>query len=261
MHPLRSRFRWFLHLCLFLCLWTPLRGVAAAITLFASKDNTLYESPGTPLSNGAGKGIFAGRTGVNGDFLKRRALLQFDFSAIPADSLITSVTLTLFGNQTAPAPTMPFMSLHRTLASWGEGTVATDFGSGLPAQPGDVTWESRFFGSAGLDWIAPGGDFVAAGSATSRVGVANTFTSWSSSGLIADVQGWLGNPASNFGWTLVGDEVVPASAVRFVSREGTNISQRPQLAITYEPVPEPSTLVSLVPALLALACRRTRAVF
>jgi hypothetical protein len=257
MHSLLSRFHW-LHLSLLSCLWAPLSGQAASIVLIPSKDNTLYESPGAPVSNGAGKAFFAGLTGINAEFVKRRALLQFDLSSIPSDALITGVSLTLFANQVSQAPTMPFMSLHRTLASWGEGNLSTELGSGLSAQPGDATWEARFFGPGGQNWTTPGGDFVPAGSATTRVGLANTFATWTSAGLTSDVQSWLSNPTTNFGWTLVGDEVTAFSAIRFVSREGTNMAQRPQLTITYEAVPEPSALISLSIGLLALASRRTR---
>ena len=37
------------------------------------------------------------------------------------------------------------------------------------------------------------------------VGAIGQYT-WSSAQMVADVQGWLDNPASNFGWLMLGDE-------------------------------------------------------
>ena len=48
--------------------------------------------------------------------------------------------------------------------------------------------------------------------------------------MVADVQGWLDNPASNFGWLMLGDESTNLTAKRFDTRESTS---PPVLAITY----------------------------
>lgn len=37
--------------------------------------------------------------------------------------------------------------------------------------------------------------------------------------MVADVQGWLDNPASNFGWLVKGNEARPTTAKRFNSRQ------------------------------------------
>lgn len=48
--------------------------------------------------------------------------------------------------------------------------------------------------------------------------------------MIADVQAWLDNPASNFGWLVLGDETGIATAKRFDTRESAS---PPVLTIAY----------------------------
>jgi hypothetical protein len=52
--------------------------------------------------------------------------------------------------------------------------------------------------------------------------------------LVADVQGWLDDPAGNFGWALVMPSPAVGSAKRFNSRENSGSSTRPKLTVTYE---------------------------
>ena len=193
-----------------------LAGAAAAATadLTSVKDNTLIEAPLTN-SNGSGDGIWSGRIGTNGNGTVRRGLVAFDVSSIPAGATVDAVTLTL---QVAHSfsPTARTVTLHRVLADWGE---AGSFGAGQGglAQPGDATWEFRFFDTD--TWATPGGDFDATESASASVADQAPYT-WTGAGLVADVQSWVDNPASNFGWLIKGDEVVLQAVKRFYSREG-----------------------------------------
>jgi len=50
---------------------------------------------------------------------------------------------------------------------------------------------------------------------------------------VDDVQRWVVNPASNFGWTLLGDELNIQNARRLDSRE--NSSTQPMLLIDFTP--------------------------
>ena len=52
----------------------------------------------------------------------------------------------------------------------------------------------------------------------------------------ADVQGWINNPAANFGWIVQGNEVTLQSVKRFDSREA-GAATRPQLTVVYTPAP------------------------
>jgi hypothetical protein len=124
------------------------------------------------------------------------------------------------------------VALHRVLADWGEAgsNAAAEEGTGAPAQPGDATWERRVFDSDA--WTTPGGDFAAA-SATQTVAAAGGYA-WSSPQLAADVQRWLDEPASNFGWIVIADESRSPTAKRFVSREGNPSTARPALIVEFE---------------------------
>ncbi len=216
---------------------------AQTVVLNPSQDNTLYEDPTGALSNGSGTAIFAGNTN-NGE--KRRALLQFDLSSIPANATITSATLTLSMNQSIAGATT--MNLHKVSASWGEGSsiASGQQGGGANSQPGDATWLHRSFSTT--LWTTPGGDFSATSSANTSVG-GNGNYNWTSAQLAADVQGWLSTPATNFGWILLGNEGLTPSAKRFVSREGASAS-RPKLTISY-------TVPCQAPAIPALSAGST----
>jgi len=209
---------------------------AAVVSLGPDADNTLFADPNGAVSNGLGENIFVGR---NGQGAVRRGVLSFDVAAsVPAGSTINSATLTLHLSQASNSSTVA-MSLNRLLADWGEGTSISLGGSGAASTPGDATWLHRFY-SNDL-WTSPGGDFAAAPGASTSVSVVGTYN-WSSAALTADVQQWLDNPSSSFGWILLGDELTNNSAKRFDSRENATESFRPTLTIDFTPAPEPATL-------------------
>lgn len=228
-----------------------LAGSAAAdvVSLQAAQDNTLYENASGSLSNGVGPGLFAGQNSQN---LRRRALVAFDLSAIPAGSVINSVTLNLFMEQGGAGPAS--YGVHRVLATWGEGdsNAGSPGGNGAPASPGDATWTSRFFGS-GQNWASPGGDFAGA-SASTLLGASAAYA-WSSGQMTSDVQAWLDGAATNAGWVLIGGEGVSSSARRFTSREGPIVENRPTLVVDYT-VPAPGTLALAAVGLASVVRRR-----
>jgi hypothetical protein len=206
------------------------------ITFAPAKDNTLYEDPQGTRSNGAGASMFAGTTSFRGGYKFRRALIAFDFAdSIPAGATIRSVRLVLHMSRTvAPADTV---SLHRVLASWGEGTSVASGGfggggGGGPAATGDATWLHRFFST--LTWSTPGGDFTPTPSAQIQVGGIDSYTWGSTPAMMADVESWLHDPGANYGWILVGEELSGiASAKRFDTREGDVAADRPRLVVEY----------------------------
>jgi hypothetical protein len=227
----------------------------ATMVLSPSKDNTLYEDLQGDVSNGQGEFLFAGKTGVNDGFHLRRALIAFDLSAIPAGSVVTGVSLSMFMSRSGPNPNSVNISLNLALKNWGEGAsnAGSPGGTGAPAQTGDATWLNNFFNIS--TWTKPGGDFNPTASATTSVGMVNRSYSWSSASLVADVQGWLDNPGTNFGWFVIGAENIDESAQRFNS--GENTSNPPQLSITYT-IPEPSALALCTVGSLAFGLRRRR---
>lgn len=231
---------------------------AQMLTVTASQDNTLYDDQGTlgacgagggQTSNGSGPNLFSGYIEPFNE--RKRAVVQFDLSSIPAGSTITSATLTLNVNRTVNAAAYDF-AIHRLTASWGEGpSNATTAGgggggggAGDQAVAPDATWCERMFN--GPDWTAPGGDFVAVASDSININGPDPLglgpATWGpTAAMVADVQGWVDDPASNFGWVVIGDETsVPtnqASTKRFDSREAVDPVVRPQLTVQYDGPP------------------------
>src|SRR5882724_10778020 len=204
---------------------------AAMISIFPSKDNTLYEYDPAEgdHSNGAGFHFFAGENGM-GEL--RRGALAFDIAgSVPPGSTITAVSLSMNMSMT-PAGALT-VELHKLLADWGEGISHAPMGEGdgAPATPNDATWRHRFFDT--VFWTTQGGDFSATVSASQSVGGIGQYT-WNSAQMVADVQSWLDNPASNFGWLVLGDETAIATAKRFDTRESAS---PPVLTIQFIPGP------------------------
>jgi spore coat protein A len=208
---------------------------AAVVDIPASKDNTLYDN-NSPLSNGAGDYFFAGITQSR---KIRRGVIAFDLAAsIPAGSTVNSVTLTLYMSRTTAEDET--IDLHRLVADWGEGTsqATGEEGGGASPTPGDATWDHTFYDTD--FWAVPGGDFIAGASASQVVGLALGYYAWTSAGMVSDVQAWVDDPSSNFGWILIGRETDRRSAKRFDSRTNPALAQRPVLTVDYTPAGDPS---------------------
>ncbi len=202
---------------------------ADTVILSASKDNTIYSESGAE-SNGAGDYLFAGETK---DATLRRALIAFPIASIPSGSTIQSVSLSLYMSRTRTQDQA--VTLHRALADWGEGTsnASGEEGAGAPATTGDATWTQRFYPST--PWASAGGDFAASASASISVGNATQYYTWTSAGMVSDVQAWLDGSASNYGWIVRGNESTTRVAKRFNSRSHGDAARRPTLTITFMP--------------------------
>ncbi len=206
--------------------------VADQVELVASQDNTLYENENGDVSNGSGQRFFCGVTLADEI---RRGLIKFDIAgAIPAGSVIDNVELTLNCSNVPPNGVPADVSLHVVLADWGEGASDANGaeGQGTSAEPGDATWLHTFFDTD--FWATAGGDFVGTASAIETTEFEIPYT-WTSAQMIADVQTWLDNPTSNFGWLVLGDESFPGSARRWDSRENGNENNRPILTVNFTP--------------------------
>ena len=205
---------------------------AATVTVFADRDNTLFQDAQGDTSNGAGPAFFAGSNAQN---LTRRGLLRFQLTGLVPPGLILERVELVLEVSSAPDVVPRTITLHRVLADWGEGTSYSSGGGGAPATPGDATWlHARY---PDTPWGTPGGDFDPAPSGATAVGDIGSYR-WSSEGMRDDVQRWLDDPASNFGWLLRGEEGVSRSVRRFDSRETAAASTRPALTLIYsEPVP------------------------
>ena len=256
----------------------------------AAKDTTLLrydpaDSQTALNSNGSGNFFSAGRTLARDEI--RRGLIQFNLPSIPNDQMIVpgSVRLTLRvigvpGNDNTPRPfwVVPLVGLTNP---WGEGASTATFGvsgsgRGAPAQPGDATWfhtsydpnihnASDFVSNGTGYWTTKGAlsnTFIADpaaifGPAAGISGSTEGFIDFTSSSIENDVKKWLTDPASNFGWIIIGDEGVSgtnASSKRdFASREHANSDFHPLLTFVTVTVPEPGTTVLCLWGVMVLA--------
>ena len=214
------------------------RQLLTVVTLHPSKDNTLIENATGSRSNGAGD-IFVG---LNNDGNRiRRGLLAFDVAgSIPAGSTINSASLTMWLNRSRVGNRN--VALHKVLADWGEAG-SSGSGDGADSQTGDATWLHKFFSNQ--FWVNPGGDFSPTASGVKAIGASGASYTWSSTvQMVADVQSWLNNSTTNFGWLLKGDET-QRSSKRFDSGESTTASRQPVLTIDYTaPAVSPNLSIS-----------------
>ena len=204
------------------------------MTLVPVADTTLIESAPNN-SNGGERWVNSGTT-QNGP--NNRGLYRFDLTSLPTNAIIQSATLVLeVTRRPSDGYASGYFGLHRMFRPWGEGVnIATNNSGGLgaPAWPGDATWLCSYYPTN--FWSAPGGaagmDFSSEESSSQRIEGSDTYTFPSTFELVDDVQTWVRNPASNFGWMLIcSDEGLRFTSRRFNSREDPNAA--PQLEITY----------------------------
>jgi hypothetical protein len=264
---------------------------AATIDLPAVQDATLLGgSDATGNKSLADPGIFVGTDGQDNP---KRGLIEFDIADnIPAGATITGVTLNLVLGQVAGSAgsigpgsgVQETISLYNESQAWGQPTNvanSTNFsgtGHGGNPQTGDATWNYAFYKTTA--WSTAGGNYSSGlvDQADELVGTdieSNTLPlySWSSSAMVADVQNWLDNPSSNFGWLLKNSDETTATDFRaFWSAQGVqafltaneaipaNVGA-PELVVTYTALPEPGgmALFGAVGGLLLCRGRRIRA--
>ncbi|MFM1770426.1 MAG: hypothetical protein RJA22_2955 [Verrucomicrobiota bacterium] len=229
------------------------------VTLQPVADTSLFSL--TPNNNWGGADFLnagtAGNLGIN------RGLMRFDLGgAVPPGSTILNATLTIeVVRMPASGHRNSIFDLHRMLVSWGEGSQAPvpPQDVGLPAGPGEATWNHRF-GNA-LPWGQPGGlpgvDFLSTASSSSFVSlIGDPIEFGSTTALISDVQFWANNPSQNFGWMLsTQQEDLAKTARSFASRES---GFGPVLTIEFIPVPEPGLWTLAAAALLLVTARRKK---
>jgi hypothetical protein len=213
--------------------WTDATPTTFTVTIGATKDNNIF-ADNTSNSNAKGPNFVAGS---NGSGFARRALLAFDIASnIPAGATITAASLDLNMVHTSGSAGPQNFDLHSLLENWGEATSldAGNPGNGVPATPGDATWNNSF--DPGTLWTTPGGTYAGSVSASTIVDAIGSYT-WTSAGMVSDVQNWLDNAVSDYGWILIGNEASPLTAKRFDSRENLVPANQPALTITYSVSP------------------------
>jgi hypothetical protein len=170
---------------------------ALTVNLMPSADTSIRDnSPTTnygdsnPLIVGNSKEPFT---------VHNRALLKFDLTSIPTNATVTSVNLTviIFRSNTD----VSLYDLNRVLVDWDEY---------------QASWNNR---SASTPWLAGGAqsgtEYVADASVSSPV----DDTVFSSAGMVSDVQLWVRNSATNFGWIMLPTGNLSATGKQLGSRE------------------------------------------
>jgi len=203
---------------------------AETVTNSPVADTTLFE-PNKANNVGSHTNVAAGTTREG---LVARGLFRFDMAGqIPPSATVTSVSLRLVVTRVpSGGGVISVFELRRVLQPWGEGNKTSSQGG--VASAGEASWNDRFTGTA--PWTIPGGqigaDFSSTVSATAPVAGLGNVTFGSSPGLIADVQEWVANAGTNFGWVLMSQsEGQNETARRFASRE--DLDHAPQLVIDY----------------------------
>lgn len=208
---------------------------AEEVTISAGRDNTIFEDQ-SATSNGQGA-LFVGTSGQG---ISRRTLMYFDVAGnIPDRATINSVSLSLTVGRASGDSDDQTQSIHRLNADWGEGVSRSGDGAGggggagAEAAMNDATWTIGLFPDDTTAWMTPGGDFESVPSASASVPMAKGEVTWSSDEMVADVQAWLDDPVSNYGWILIGDEEGKGTSRRYASRESDSGS--PMLTIDFDP--------------------------
>jgi len=186
-------------------------------------------------------------SGTTQNYTRNRALFQFDLAgALPAGARITSASLILeVVGQTSEQPASGRFNLHRVLQPWGEGNKQNSpgggAGQGSPATINEATWNDRYAFTTNV-WTLPGAaptnDFVTQiSSGVTVFGVDQSpYTIPSTPEMVADLQLWLDETQTNFGWLLLcAQEATAFTARRFGTREDP--FNAPRLELDFEIVP------------------------
>jgi hypothetical protein len=216
----------------FVLVLAALMGRAEVTNLVAIADTTLREA--NPDNNLGGMAyVPVGTTSVG---TKNRALFKFDVSVIPTNACIASATLKLISSFASTSGVD--YNLHRLLKDWGEGGLSGGGGGtmtlGAPATNGCATWKARFHSSDlwSETGAQAGTDFVSEASATVAISTTGSTNGFFSIGVLEDVQRWVSDPGTNFGWILMqANEALSGVARRMGSREDP--ARAPVLAIQY----------------------------
>ena len=231
---------------------------AETLTLEPSADATLFQvSGGNPeTADSQGPHLFVGRIATG---LRRRALLRFDVTTLPADAIIDHARLELSVSRTVSGNVV--VNLHRVLTPWREGSANAGTPGGQGTVPGvdDPTWSLSAFPSTA--WTLLGGDVVATPSASFTLDGEARYSLPATESMRADLAAWRSNAAVNVGWALISDETqTPPTAKRLESSEAADPSTRPRLVIDYHlprtPVPVTGAYAALLLALAVVAAAR-----
>ena len=186
--------------------------IADAAPGFHDGYNSSNNNYGTVAFNPAFFQPSAAGNGYNGG----RTLLNFNFNSIPSGVVITSAYLKLYGygpcgNGQATSIGncgLNYCKLYRVTSPWVETSV---------------TWNNQPSYSTSLS--------------KSLHSSVNINQNYPHIVVTALVQEMLNNPSTSFGFLMkLTNETMPSKCLVFCSRENVNVSNRPQLVVTYMPL-------------------------
>lgn len=178
---------------------------------------------------------------------RSRALYKFDLTQLPTNATITAASLLLNVTTVPGGGGGSIFGLNRVLKDWAEGSGGPLL-FGTPANTNEATWNDRFYPS--VPWTTagggPGADFVTNSSSTNFVDAVGSYSFASTPTLVSDVQLWLTNPTTNFGWMLISqNEGTDFTVRRFATREDAVLT--PVLTLQYSlPVPAVPPNISMM---------------
>ena len=182
---------------------------------------------GQPSWNwGADQYLRVGDLAADPDIVTMRSALKFDLAGIPANASILSANLSLY--QMAQGDTSaPFLVAFGLTRAWTSGTLAG-------SQPADgATWNTADGTSA---WTSPGGDYSSFLGWTQGANSTGAWLTWSLN--TASVQGWVSNPAANYGLILKNlfESAGGSDLKKFYSSDYTgDATLRPKLVVVWRP--------------------------
>ncbi len=175
---------------------------------------------------GADQHLRIGDLAADPNIMTMRSALKFDLSGIPANASIISANLSLYQMAQGDTST-PFLVAFGLTRAWTPGTLTG-------SQPADgATWNTADGTSA---WASPGGDYGAFLGWTIGANSTGAWLSWSLD--TAAVQGWVANPATNYG--LIVQNLFENSGgndlKKFYSSDYTgDATLRPKLVVVWRP--------------------------
>ena len=257
--PTMKNFPWrqYFIAALFCAVFT-LSGRADSVSLNPVADASAYEHNST-FNLGGMSFVPVGTVPRGG---RSRGLFRFDVSSVPSNATINSVSLQVTVVRVARTAQSANHELHRLLQSWGEGDKSGQspgIGFGAPATTGEATWDSR---KVPTGWATPGGqagvDFVADSSSSVVLGNSGQFAFGSTAAMIFDVQSWMSDPNSNFGWMMICSDESRADLRWIGAKE--DAANAATLVINYTLPPPPPGIVTtspLAPGIYAMPYSQT----
>lgn len=144
--------------------------------------------------------------------IDQRVLMKFDLAKFTTDALIDKAELKLY-SPSQPRPGAAIVRVYRMKKSWNGA---------------EANWSNA---TKSVKWLAQGGDFEVTPQASLSYG--NQVNVWHTYDITRIIQGFVADPASDFGIMLMMEPAM--KTVAYVSSDGPKTELRPKLLIDFTP--------------------------